>query len=142
MARNVDDEGKVLDLLVQRRCSEAVAVKLMRKLMKKQGCAPDVPVTARPRSYAAAKAELKLTARHGRGRRRNNRGENSPLPGSPTRAQDAAFQIAGSAQRFAFCLSLEPSTITSTFSDLISRSTLYNSRRGGAADVVSRDRRH
>jgi putative transposase len=90
MARTVDDEGKVLDLLVQRRWGEAVAVKLLRKLMKKQGCAPDVPVTGRPRSYAA-----KRTARQGRGRRRNSRGENSPLPGSPARAQDAAFQIAG-----------------------------------------------
>jgi transposase-like protein len=37
--RAVDDEGE-LDLLVQRRRDKA-AVKLMRKLLKKQGFAPD-----------------------------------------------------------------------------------------------------
>jgi len=38
--RAVDDEGEVLDLLVQRRRDKAVAVKLMRKLLKKQGLRP------------------------------------------------------------------------------------------------------
>jgi putative transposase len=40
--RPVDDEGEVLDLLVQRRRDKAAAVKLMRKLLKKQSFAPDV----------------------------------------------------------------------------------------------------
>jgi transposase-like protein len=40
--RAVDDEGEVLDLLAQRRRDKAAAVKLMRKLLKKQGFAPDV----------------------------------------------------------------------------------------------------
>ena len=43
--RAVDDEGEVLDLLVQRRRDKAAAVKLMRKLLKKQGFAPEVLVT-------------------------------------------------------------------------------------------------
>jgi transposase-like protein len=38
--RAVDDEGEVLDLLVQRRRDKAAAVKLMRKLIKKQGSHP------------------------------------------------------------------------------------------------------
>jgi transposase-like protein len=33
--RAVDDEGEVLDLLVQRRRDKAAAVKLMRKLLKR-----------------------------------------------------------------------------------------------------------
>ena len=37
--RAVDDEGEVLDLLVQRRRDKAAAVKLMRKLLKKHGFA-------------------------------------------------------------------------------------------------------
>jgi putative transposase len=45
--RAVDDEGEVLDLLVQRRRDKAAAVKLMRKLLKKQGFAPDMLVTDR-----------------------------------------------------------------------------------------------
>jgi putative transposase len=58
--RAVDDEGEVLDLLVQRRRDKNAAVKLMRKLLEKQGFAPDVLVTDKLRSYGAAKAVLGL----------------------------------------------------------------------------------
>jgi transposase-like protein len=98
--RAVDDEGEVLDLLVQRRRGKAAAVKLMRKLMKKQGFAPDVLVTDKLRSYGAAKAELKLTARHEQGRRRNNRAENSDLPVRRRERKMQRFKSPGSAQRF------------------------------------------
>jgi transposase-like protein len=37
---SVDDEGKGLDLLVQRRRDARAAAKLMRKLLRKQGFAP------------------------------------------------------------------------------------------------------
>ena len=78
--RAVDDEGEVLDLLVQRRRDKAAAVKLMRKLIKKQGFAPDALVTDKPRSYSVAKSEMGLSARHEQGLRRNNRAENSHQP--------------------------------------------------------------
>ena len=78
--RAVDDEGEVLDLLVQPRRDKAAAVKLMRKLLKKQGFVPDVLVTDKLRSYGAAKAELGLSARHEQGLRKNNRAENSHQP--------------------------------------------------------------
>jgi hypothetical protein len=45
-------------------------VKLMRKLLKKQGFAPDVMVTDKLRSYGAAKAEIGLSARHEQGLRK------------------------------------------------------------------------
>ena len=64
--RAVDDEGEVLDLLVQRRRDKAAAVKL-RKLLKEQGFAPDVLVTDKLRSYGAAKSEIGLSARHDQG---------------------------------------------------------------------------
>ena len=73
--RAVDDEGEVLDLLAQRRRDKAAAVKLMRKLLKKQGFAPDVLVTDKLRSYGAAKSEIGLSARHDQGLRANNRAE-------------------------------------------------------------------
>ena len=60
--RAVDDEGEVLDLLVQRRRDKAAAVKLMRKLLKKQGFAPEVLVTDKLRSYGAARSEIGLSA--------------------------------------------------------------------------------
>ena len=71
--RAVDDEGEVLDLLVQRRRDKNAAVKLMRKLLKKQGFAPTVLVTDKLRSYGAAKAALGLSALHEQGLRKNNR---------------------------------------------------------------------
>jgi putative transposase len=71
--RAVDDEGEVLDLLVQRRRDKAAAVKLMRNLLKKQGFAPDVLVTDKLRSYGAARSEMGLSARYEQGLRRNNR---------------------------------------------------------------------
>jgi putative transposase len=63
--RAVDDEGEVLDLLVRRRDKRA-AVKLMRKLLKKQGFAPAVLVTDKLPSYGAAKAQMGLSACHER----------------------------------------------------------------------------
>ena len=52
--RAVDDEGEVLDLLVQRRRDKKAALRLMRKLLKKLGFAPTVLVTDKLRSYGAA----------------------------------------------------------------------------------------
>jgi putative transposase len=78
--RAVDDEGEVLDLLVQRRRDKGAAMKLMRKLLKTQGFAPDVLVTDKLRSYGAAKSAMGLSARHEQGLRTNNRAENSHQP--------------------------------------------------------------
>ena len=52
--RAVDSEGEVLDLLVQSKRDTKAALRLMRKLLKKQGYAPDVLVTDRLGSYGAA----------------------------------------------------------------------------------------
>ena len=71
----------------------------MRKLLKKHGFAPDVLVTDRLRSYAAAKSELRLTARHKHGLRRNDRAENSPLPVRRRERKMQRFKSPGSAQR-------------------------------------------
>ena len=92
--RAVDDEGEVLDLLVQRRRDKAAAVKLMRKLLKKQGFAPDVLVTDKLRSYGAAKSEIGLSARHDQGLRTEQSGREFASTDTTARAQDAAVQIA------------------------------------------------
>jgi putative transposase len=75
--RAVDDEGEVLDMLVQRRRDTRAALRLMRKLLKKQGFVPKFLVTDRLRSYAAAFRHLRLACRHEQGLRKNNRAENS-----------------------------------------------------------------
>jgi putative transposase len=58
--RAVDNEGEVLDLLVQRRRDKAAAVNLMRKLLKKQGFAPEVLVTDKLRSYGAGQVRDRI----------------------------------------------------------------------------------
>src|SRR5215831_7457142 len=121
--RAVDDEGEVLDLLVQRRRDARAAAKLMRKLLKKQGFAPKTLVTDRLRSYGAAKTQLGLSARHEQGLRQNNRAENSHLPVRRRERKMQRFKSAGSAQRF---LSMH-AAVHNTFNlerHLVSRSTL------------------
>src|SRR5215218_5238537 len=54
--RAVDSEGEVLDLLVQAKRDTKAALRLMRKLLKKQGSAPDELVTDKLGSYGAADA--------------------------------------------------------------------------------------
>src|SRR6516165_2042461 len=75
--RAVDHEGEVLDVLVQRRRDSRAALRLMRKLFKKQGFAPKLVITDKLRSYAAAFRRLRLTCPHEQGLRMNNRAENS-----------------------------------------------------------------
>ena len=72
----------------------------MRKRLKKHGFVPNVLVTDRLRSYTAATSELRLTARHEQGLRRNNRAENSHLPVRRRERKMQRFKSAGSAQRF------------------------------------------
>ncbi len=98
--RAVDDEGEVLDMLVQRRRNKAAAVKLLRKLMKKLGFAPCRLVTDKLPSYGAAKADIGMTAEHEKGLRKNNRAENSHQPVRRREHKQQRFKSAGSAQRF------------------------------------------
>ena len=59
--RAVDSEGEVLDILVQSRRNKKAALKLMRKLLKKQGYAPNKVVTDKLPSYGAALRDLNMT---------------------------------------------------------------------------------
>jgi hypothetical protein len=90
--RAVDHEGEVLEILVQRRRDRSAAIKLMRKLLRKQGFAPTRVTTDKLRSYGAAFRHLGLSCHHAQGLRANNRGEFASS-GAPARAQDATLQI-------------------------------------------------
>ena len=98
--RAVDNEGEVLDFLVQRRRSAKVAERLMTKLLKKQGFAPTRIVTDKLRSYPAAFRAMGLTAVHDRGLRANNRAENSHQPVRRRERKQQRFKSPDSAQRF------------------------------------------
>src|SRR6202030_2657599 len=75
--RAVDHEGEVLDMLVQRRRDKRAALRLLRKLLKKQGVVPKLLVTDKLGSYGAACRHLRLPCRHEQGLRKNNHAENS-----------------------------------------------------------------
>ena len=98
--RAVDNEGEVLDFLVQRRRNAKVARKLMVKLLKKYGFAPTRVVTDRLPSYPAAFRAIGLTAEHDRGLRANNRAENSHLPVRRRERKQQRFKSPGSPSAF------------------------------------------
>ena len=99
--RAVDDEGEVLDMLVQQRRNKAAALKLLRTLLRNQGVRPEVIVTDGLASYSAATRELGCKDRHRPGRlRENNRAENSHLPIRRRERKQQRFKSHGSAQRF------------------------------------------
>jgi putative transposase len=98
--RAVESEGEILDVLVQPRRDRAAALRLMRKLLKKQGYAPDVLVTDRLASYTCARRQLGMRARHEQGLRKNNRVENSHQAVRRREQKMLRFKSAGSAQRF------------------------------------------
>jgi transposase-like protein len=98
--RAVDSEGEVLDILVQSRRNKKAALKLMRKLLKKQGFVPTNVVTDKLPSYGAALDDLGLSKRHEFGGRKNNRAENSHLPVRQRERRMQGFKSPGSAQRF------------------------------------------
>jgi putative transposase len=98
--RAVDAEGEVLDVLVQPRRDKKAAVKLLRRLLKKQGVVPTSITTDKLKSYGAAIRELRLRHVHVTGGRSNNRAENSH---QPTRRRERCwigFKRPGTTQRF------------------------------------------
>lgn len=78
--RAVDQDGFVLDVLVQSRRDARAAKRLMRKLLKGQGSAPRVMITDKLRSYGAAKREILPGVEHRSHKGLNNRAENSHQP--------------------------------------------------------------
>ncbi len=98
--RAVDNEGEVLDFLVQSKRNSKAALKLMRKLLKKHGWAPTRITTDKLKSYHVAFRTLGLTAEHIDEKRANNRAENSHQPVRRRERKQQRFKSPGSAQRF------------------------------------------
>lgn len=98
--RAVDQNGEVVDVLVQAKRDKHAALKLMRKLLKKQGFAPRTLVTERWRAYAAAFHDLGLTGWHHQAKWKNNRIESAHVPVRRRERKMQKFRSPGSAQRF------------------------------------------
>ncbi|MCX8227639.1 MAG: IS6 family transposase [Sulfitobacter sp.] len=87
--RAVDQNGFVLDVLVQSRRNTNAAKRLMRKLLKRHGSPPRVMITDKLRSYGAAKREVMPGVEHRSHKGLNNRAENSHWP---TRQRERAMK--------------------------------------------------
>ena len=98
--RAVDQDGNVLDILVQSRRNKAAAKKFFRKLLKGCQYVPRVMITDKLGSYAAAHNEVMPRVEHRRHRRLNNRAENSHQPTRQRERTMRRFKSAGHAQRF------------------------------------------
>ena len=98
--RAVDQQGVVLDILVQSRRNKEAAIRFLGRLLTAMRYAPKVIVTDKLTSYGAAIKELKLQVDHRQHKGLNDRAENSH---QPTRQRERAmrrFKSAEQAQRF------------------------------------------
>lgn len=98
--RAVDQDGHVLDILVQSRRSAKAAKRFFRKLLRGLQYVPRVIVTDKLKSYAAAKREILPHTEHRQSRYLNNRAEVSHQPTRRRERQMQRFKSARHAQRF------------------------------------------
>ena len=98
--RAVDQDGDVIDILLQPRRDRRAAERFFRKLLKGQGGVPRRMVTDKLRSYAAAKRTIMPSVARDTSQYANNRAEVSH---EPTRQRERAmrrFKSKAQAQRF------------------------------------------
>ena len=94
--RAVDQEGDILDILVQSRRDKKAAKKFFRKLLKRLRYVPRVIITDKLKSYGAAKAEVMPSVAHRQQKYENNRAENSH---QPTRVREKVMKRFKSARQ-------------------------------------------
>ncbi|MFC1456474.1 IS6 family transposase [Microvirga arabica] len=99
--RAVDQDGYVLDEIVQSRRDTKAAKRLLRRLLKKQGCPPRRMITDKLGSYAAARRQIMPAVDHRSHKGLNNRAENSHLPLRRREQAMQGFRSPGGLQRFA-----------------------------------------
>jgi putative transposase len=100
LVRAVDQDGHVLDILVQSRRDKAAAKKFFRKLLKGLKYVPRVIITDQLRSYGAAKRQILRSAEHRQHRYLNNRAENSHQPTRQRARRMQGFKSLGHTRRF------------------------------------------
>jgi putative transposase len=98
--RAVDQDGNVLDILVQSRRNTKAAKRFFCKLLKDLQYVPRVIITDKLKSYGAAKRDILPGVEHRQHKRLNNRAENSHQPTRLREKKMRRFKSAGHAQRF------------------------------------------
>ena len=100
--RAVDQDGVVLDILVQPRRDGNAAKRFFRRLLKDLQYVPRVIVTDKLRSYGVAHRQLLPKVEHRQSRYLNNRAENSHRPTRRRERQMQRFKSHEQAQDFLF----------------------------------------
>ncbi len=98
--RAVDQDGYVLDEIVQSRRNTKAAKRLLTRLMRKQGMAPKRIIPDKLPSYGAARRQVMPTVEHRSHKGLNNRAENSHLPLRKRERMMQGFRSLGGLQRF------------------------------------------
>ena len=98
--RAVDQDGDVLDILIQKHRDRRAAKRFFRKLLKGMCYSPRAIVTDKLRSYGAAKKEIMPGVMHWQDKWENNQAENSHQPTRQRERQMRRFKSPGHAQRF------------------------------------------
>ncbi|MEV6002192.1 IS6 family transposase [Streptomyces griseomycini] len=98
--RAVDQDGNVLDILMQNRRDKAAARRFFRRLLKRTGAVPRVVITDKLRSYGAAHREVMPSVEYRSHKGLNNRAENSHQPTRQRERVMKGFRSVGGAQRF------------------------------------------
>ena len=98
--RAIDQDGYVLDGIVQSRRNTKAAKRLLTRLMKKQGMVPKRIITDKLPSYGAARRQVMPSVDHRSHKGLNNRAENSHLPLRKRERMMQGFRSAGGLQRF------------------------------------------
>lgn len=98
--RAVDQDGYVLDEIVQTRRDTQAAKRLLKRLLKKQGGPPRRMITDKLGSYAAARRQVMPDVEHRSHKRLNNRAENSHLPLRRREQAMQGFRSPSGLQRF------------------------------------------
>ncbi len=96
----VDQDGCTLDEIVQTRRDTKAAKRLLKRLLKKQGCPPRRMITDKLGSYAAARRQIMPAVEHRSHKGLNNRAENSHLPLRKREHAMQGFRSLGGLQRF------------------------------------------
>jgi putative transposase len=98
--RAVDQDGVVLDILVQTRRDAQAAKRFFKRLLKGLEYEPRVIVTDKLRSYGVAQRQLLPGVEHRQSRYLNNRAENSHRPTRRRERQMQRFKSSRQAQDF------------------------------------------
>ena len=96
----MDQDGGVIDILVQRYRNARAAKRFFRKLLKGQRSTPWKLVTDKLKSYGTAHRMTMPSVDHHTARYENNRAEVSHQPTRQRERQMRGFKSAGQAQRF------------------------------------------